>query len=62
MNQKAKYVGLFAIFSLAFGIGPNLFSDAEAANVGSQDVIGRPGYDPGKVCGDRLCSELPKEN
>jgi len=25
-------------------------------NVGSQDGIGRPGYQPDKVCGDRLCS------
>ena len=35
---------------------------AFAENVGSQDVIGRPGYQPDKVCGDRLCSDSASSN
>jgi len=57
MNQKIKYIGLLAILPLALvTLSPDFIGDADAANVGSQDVIGRQGYQPDKVCGDRLCS------
>ncbi len=57
MNQKIKQIGLFAILPLALVMfSPSLIGAANAENVGSQDVIGRPGYDAGKVCGDKLCS------
>ncbi len=58
MNKTQKFVGLLAILPLALLIlSPNLVSYADAANVGSMDNIGRPGYQPDKVCGDQLCSE-----
>ncbi len=58
MNKTQKYIGMLAIFPLALLIlSPNLVSYADAANVGSIDVIGRPGYQPDKVCGDQLCSD-----
>jgi len=58
MNKTQKYIGMLAIFPLALLIlSPNLVSYADAANVGSIDEIGRPGYQPDKVCGDKLCSE-----
>jgi len=57
MNKTLKFIGLLAILPLALvTLSPNLVGYADAANVGSQDVIGRPGYQPDKVCGDRLCS------
>jgi len=57
MNQTIKNVGLLAILPLALvTLSPYLIGDVDATNVGSQDVIGRPGYQPDKVCGDRLCS------
>ncbi len=57
MKQVTKYIGLLAILPLALvTLSPDLIGYADAANVGSQDVIGRPGYNPDKVCGDRLCS------
>ena len=57
MNQKLKYVGLLAILPLVLvSLSPSLIGEANASNVGSQDVIGRPGYQPDKVCGDKLCS------
>jgi len=57
MNKTQKFIGLLAILPLALvTLGPDFIVDADAANVGSQDVIGRPGYQPDKVCGDRLCS------
>ncbi len=58
MNQTQKFIGLLAILPLALvTLSPDFIGDADAANVGSQDVIGRPGYQPDKVCGDRLCSD-----
>jgi len=58
MKQVTKYIGMLAILPLALLIlSSNLVSYADAANVGSQDGIGRPGYQPDKVCGDKLCSE-----
>ncbi len=58
MKQITKYIGLFAILPLALLIlSPNLVSSADAANVGSIDVIGRQGYQPDKVCGVELCSD-----
>ncbi len=58
MNKTQKFIGLIAILPLALLIlSPNLVSSADAANVGSIDQIGRPGYQPDKVCGDKLCSE-----
>jgi len=57
MNKTQKFIGLFAILPLALvALSPDFIGDADAANVGSQDVIGRQGYQPDKVCGDRLCS------
>jgi len=57
MNQRIKYAGLIAILPLALvTLNPDLIGDADAVNVGSQDVNGRQGYQPDKVCGDRLCS------
>jgi len=60
MNRNLKYIGLLTILPL-FTIGLTLgnFSDAFAVNVGSQDGISRPGYQPDKVCGDHLC--VPKD-
>ena len=59
MNQKT--IGLFGILVLAvFALG--LINEATAANVGTQDNIGRQGYQPDKVCGDRLCSDNRSEN
>ena len=58
MNTKLRQIGFLAIVPLALLIlSPNLVSYADAANVGSIDVIGRVGYQPDKVCGDKLCSE-----
>ena len=58
MNKTLKFIGLLAILPLALvTISPNLVGYVDAVNVGSQDVIGRPGYQPDKVCGDRLCSD-----
>ncbi len=58
MNKTQKYIGMLAIFPLALLIlSPNLVSYADAANVGSIDEIGRPGYQPDKVCGVELCSD-----
>jgi len=63
MNQKTKFVGLLAILPLALvALSPDFIGDADAANVGSQDVNGRPGYQPDKVCGDRLCSNSASQN
>ncbi len=57
MKQISKYIGLLAILPLTFvALSPNLVGYADAVNVGTQDGIGRPGYQPDKVCGDRLCS------
>jgi len=57
MNKTQKFIGLLAILPLALvTLSPDFIGVADAANVGSQDVIGRPGYQPDKVCGDRLCS------
>ncbi len=57
MNQILKFIGLLAILPLALvTLSPGLVGYADAVNVGSQDVIGRLGYQPDKVCGDRLCS------
>jgi len=57
MNKTQKFIGLLAILPLALvALSPDFIGVADAANVGSQDVIGRPGYQPDKVCGDRLCS------
>jgi len=57
MNKTQKFIGLLAILPLALvALSPDFIGDADAANVGSQDVISRPGYQPDKVCGDRLCS------
>jgi len=57
MNQILKFIGMLVILPLALvTLSPGLVGYADAANVGSQDVIGRPGYQPDKVCGDRLCS------
>ncbi len=58
MNKTQKFIGLLAILPLALvTLSPDFIGDADAANVGSQDVIGRQGYQPDKVCGDRLCSD-----
>ena len=58
MNKTQKFIGLLAILPLALvTLSPGLVGYADAVNVGSQDVIGRPGYQPDKVCGDRLCSD-----
>jgi len=58
MNQTQKLIGLLAILPLALvTLSPNLVGYADAVNVGSQDVIGRPGYQADKVCGESLCSE-----
>jgi len=58
MNQTQKLIGLLAILPLTLvALSPNLVGYADAVNVGSQDVIGRPGYQPDKVCGESLCSE-----
>jgi len=58
MNQILKFIGLLAILPLALvTLSPGLVGYADAVNVGSQDVIGRPGYQPDKVCGEALCSE-----
>ena len=58
MNQKIT--GLFGIFVLATAFG--LIGETYATNVGTQDNIGRQGYQPDKVCGDRLCTEYSSEN
>ena len=58
MNKTQKFIGLLAILPLTLvALSPDFIGVADAANVGSQDVIGRPGYQPDKVCGDRLCSD-----
>ena len=58
MNQTQKFIGLLAILPLVMvALSPNLVGYADAVNVGSQDVIGRPGYQPDKICGESLCSE-----
>ena len=58
MNKTQKFIGLLAILPLALvTLSPVFIGDGDAANVGSQDVISRPGYQPDKVCGDRLCSD-----
>ncbi len=58
MNQILKFIGMLAILPLALvTLSPGLVGYADAVNVGSQDVIGRSGYQPDKVCGDRLCSD-----
>ncbi len=58
MNKTQKFIGLLAILPLALvTLSPDFIGVADAVNVGSQDVIGRPGYQPDKVCGDRLCSD-----
>ncbi len=55
--KQQKFIGLLAILPLALvTLSPDFIGVADAANVGSQDVIGRQGYQPDKVCGDRLCS------
>jgi len=57
MNKTQKFIGLLAILPLALvTLSPGFVGYADAVNVGSQDIIGRPGYQPDKVCGDRLCS------
>ena len=57
MNKTQKFIGLLAILPLALvTLSPDFIGVADAVNVGSQDVIGRAGYQPDKVCGDRLCS------
>ncbi len=57
MNKTQKFIGLLAILPLALvTLSPDFIGDADAANVGRQDVIGRPGYQPDYVCGDWLCS------
>jgi len=56
MNQTLKFIGLFAILPLTLvTLSPGLVGYADAVNVGSQDIIGRPNYQPDRVCGDRLC-------
>ncbi len=63
MNTILEFIGLLAILPLALvTLSPGLVGYADAANVGSQDVIGRPGYQPDKVCGDRLCSDSASAN
>ena len=63
MNKTQKFIGLLAILPLALlTLSSGLIGEAYAANVGSQDVIGRPGYQPDKVCGDRLCSDSASAN
>jgi len=58
MNKTLKNIGLLAILPLALvTLSPDLIGDAHTANVGRQDVIGHQGYQPDKVCGDRLCSD-----
>ena len=58
MNKTQKFIGLLAILPLALvTLSPGLVGYADAVNVGGQDVISRPGYNPDKVCGDRLCSD-----
>ncbi len=58
MNKTQKFIGLLAILPLALvALSPDFIGDADAANVGSQDVIGRQGYQPDKVCGEGLCSD-----
>ena len=58
MNKTQKFIGLLAILPLALvTLSPDFIGVADAVNVGSQDVIGRQGYQPDKVCGDRLCSD-----
>ena len=56
--MNLKHIGLLVMIAPLFTVGITLgyVGDAFAANVGSQDVVGRPGYQPDKVCGDRLCS------
>ena len=61
MKQKIKYIGLFAILSLAMvALAPDLIGEADATK-----AEGRPGSQSPKsygsatddiVCGDRLCS------
>jgi len=63
MNKTQKFIGLLAILPLALvTLSPDLIGDADAVNVGSQDIIGRPGYQPDQVCGDRLCSDSASAN
>ena len=63
MNKTQKFIGLLAILPLALvTLSPGLVGYADAVNVGSQDVISRPGYNPDKVCGDRLCSGNDRAN
>ena len=63
MNKTQKFIGLLAILPLALiTLSSGLIGEAYAANVGSQDVIGRLGYQPDKVCGDRLCSDSASQN
>ncbi len=58
MNKTQKFIGLLAILPLALvTLSPDFIGDAHTANVGSQDVVGPQGYQPDKVCGDRLCSD-----
>jgi len=58
MNKTQKFIGLLAILPLVLvTLSPGLVGYADAVNVGGQDVIGRPGYNPDKVCGESLCSE-----
>ena len=61
MNKNLNHIGILVTMVPLFAVGLTLgyVGDAFAANVGSQDVNGRPGYQPDKVCGDRLCSDSP---
>ncbi len=61
MNQKMKYIGLFAILPLAMvALAPELVDDAFAQKAeGSPSQISPNSYGSATadiVCGDRLCS------
>jgi len=61
MNQKIKYIGLFAILPLAMvALAPELVNDADAYKAeGSPGQVSPKSYGSATadiVCGDRLCS------
>jgi len=52
---------MLPLFTIALTVAGQV-GTADASNVGTQDGIGRPGYQPDKVCGDRLCNPSHKTN
>ena len=58
VNDVKKIIGLLVmlpLFTISLTVAGQI-ETADAVNIGSQDTIGRPGYQPDKVCGDRLCN------